>query len=113
MGARAIGPEVAKSIVDVWLASEFDPAGSSAENVKAIDKLDEFSKSTPEDLVGAFRAAAAAAEAAIESTRNWPAKRGRQSYAGDRTIGTLDPGIVAVAMMMKATVAALESNYGA
>ena len=40
MGARAIGPEVAKSIVDVWLASEFDPAGSSAENVKAIDKLD-------------------------------------------------------------------------
>jgi D-erythrulose 4-phosphate isomerase len=40
MGARVIGPEVAKSIVDVWLASEFDPAGSSAENVKAIDKLD-------------------------------------------------------------------------
>ena len=40
MGARAIGPEVAKSIVDVWLASEFDPAGSSAENVKAVDKLD-------------------------------------------------------------------------
>jgi ribose 5-phosphate isomerase RpiB len=40
MGARIIGSEVAKSVVDAWLASEFDPAGSSAENVKAIDKLD-------------------------------------------------------------------------
>ena len=40
LSARLAGPEVAKSIVDVWLASEFDPAGSSAENVKAIDKLD-------------------------------------------------------------------------
>ena len=40
MGARVIGPEVAKTIVDVWLASKFDPEGSSAGNVKAIDKLD-------------------------------------------------------------------------
>jgi dihydroxyacetone kinase-like protein len=81
--------------------------------IPAVDKLDEFSKSAPEDLVGAFREAAAAAKAAIEFTRNWPAKRGRQSYAGDRTIGTLDPGIVAVAMMMQAIVAALETNYDA
>ncbi|MHA6644029.1 D-erythrulose-4-phosphate isomerase [Mesorhizobium sp. A623] len=40
MGARVIGPELAKAIVDTWLASEFDPNGSSAGNVKAIDKLD-------------------------------------------------------------------------
>jgi ribose 5-phosphate isomerase B len=40
MGARVIGPELAKAIVDTWLASEFDPAGSSAGNVEAIDKLD-------------------------------------------------------------------------
>jgi D-erythrulose 4-phosphate isomerase len=40
MGARVIGPELAKAIVDTWLASEFDPKGSSAANVDAINKLD-------------------------------------------------------------------------
>ena len=40
MGARVIGPELAKSIVDAWLASEFDPDGASAGNVDAIDRLD-------------------------------------------------------------------------
>jgi RpiB/LacA/LacB family sugar-phosphate isomerase len=40
MGSRVIGPELAKSIVDTWLASEFDPKGASAANVDAINKLD-------------------------------------------------------------------------
>jgi RpiB/LacA/LacB family sugar-phosphate isomerase len=41
MGARVIGPELAKAIVDAWLASAFDPKGPSARNVEAIDKLGE------------------------------------------------------------------------
>ena len=41
MGARVIGPELAKAIVDTWLASAFDPNGSSAANVEAINKLDQ------------------------------------------------------------------------
>lgn len=41
MGARVIGPELAKAIVDTWISSEFDPKGPSAENVKAIDRLDQ------------------------------------------------------------------------
>ena len=40
MGARVIGPELAKAIVDKWLSSEFDPSGPSAANVSAIDRLD-------------------------------------------------------------------------
>ncbi len=40
MGARVIGPELAKSIVDSWLASAFDPQGPSAGNVEAINRLD-------------------------------------------------------------------------
>ena len=40
MGARVIGPELAKVIADVWLASVFDPAGPSAANVAAVNRLD-------------------------------------------------------------------------
>ena len=40
LGARVVGPELAKAIVDAWLASDFDPKGSSAANVQAIDALD-------------------------------------------------------------------------
>jgi D-erythrulose 4-phosphate isomerase len=40
MGARVIGPELGKAIVDAYLAAEFDPAGPSAGNVEAINRLD-------------------------------------------------------------------------
>lgn len=40
LGARVVGPELAKAIVDMFLASEFDPKGASAANVEAINKLD-------------------------------------------------------------------------
>jgi phosphoenolpyruvate---glycerone phosphotransferase subunit DhaL len=75
--------------------------------IPAVDKLEEYAHQTPESLVPAVQAAASVAEDAIEGTRQWPAKRGRQSYAGDRTIGTLDPGIVAVAMMLRAVAVQL------
>ncbi len=46
LGARVVGPELAKSIVDTYLAAAFDPKGSSAGNVGAIDELDgRYSKS--------------------------------------------------------------------
>jgi phosphoenolpyruvate---glycerone phosphotransferase subunit DhaL len=70
--------------------------------VPALDKIEELCRNGQPDLKAAFQSAAAVANAAIDGTRNWPAKRGRQSYAGERTIGTLDPGIVAVAMMLTA-----------
>jgi RpiB/LacA/LacB family sugar-phosphate isomerase len=40
MGARVIGPELAKSIADAFLAQTFDQGGRSAGNVKAIDEVD-------------------------------------------------------------------------
>lgn len=41
MGARVIGPELAKSIADAFLARSFDEHGRSADNVKAINAVDE------------------------------------------------------------------------
>ena len=40
LGARVVGPELAKAVVDAWLASEFDSQSASAGNVRAIDALD-------------------------------------------------------------------------
>lgn len=40
MGARVIGPELAKSIADAFLANEYDEESRSAPNVAAIDDVD-------------------------------------------------------------------------
>ena len=55
-------------------------------------------KDAPEGEV--LKEATRAANAAIEGTRDWVAKRGRQSFTGERSSGTPDPGIVAVATML-------------
>ncbi|GHU04147.1 dihydroxyacetone kinase subunit L [Betaproteobacteria bacterium] len=60
-------------------------------------------------LTAAIKAADAAVECR-EKTKAWTARRGRQSFTGDRSIGTYDPGIVAVGDMSKAIVAALSGQ---
>jgi len=40
MGARVVGPELAKTIADAFLAPVFDPEGKSAGNVNAINEVD-------------------------------------------------------------------------
>lgn len=61
-------------------------------------------------LQAALDRAAKAAYEARETTRMWVAKRGRQSFTGDRSIGTYDPGIVAIGEMAVAIADALRSN---
>ncbi|MDR1512118.1 MAG: dihydroxyacetone kinase subunit L [Propionibacteriaceae bacterium] len=61
-------------------------------------------------LLDAFAQAADAAHETRETTKGWVAKRGRQSFTGDRSIGTYDPGIVAVGDMAKAIVRALSDG---
>jgi dihydroxyacetone kinase phosphoprotein-dependent L subunit len=61
-----------------------------------------------DSLLEAFKKASDAAVQCRETTKGWTAKRGRQSFTGDRSIGTYDPGIVAVGDMSAAIVKALE-----
>jgi dihydroxyacetone kinase-like protein len=65
------------------------------------------SASDPNADAGAvLQRAANAAIDAIEATKGWVAKRGRQQFTGDRSKGTPDPGIVAIATMMSAICSA-------
>jgi phosphoenolpyruvate---glycerone phosphotransferase subunit DhaL len=61
--------------------------------------LEEHAQTGQLDVLAALVDAANKANDAIEGTRDWLAKRGRQYFVGERTKGTLDPGIVAVATM--------------
>jgi dihydroxyacetone kinase phosphoprotein-dependent L subunit len=73
---------------------------------------DALEKADPDDLLSALQAAADVAAGQIEATRGWEAKRGRQSFVGERSRGTLDPGIVAVATMMQEASSALRQRHG-
>jgi dihydroxyacetone kinase phosphoprotein-dependent L subunit len=54
------------------------------------------------DTATTLRAAAATAREHAEATRPMQAMRGRASYTGERSIGTLDAGAIAVAVMFEA-----------
>lgn len=59
------------------------------------------------DALPDVAAAAGAARAAAEATRDRVAKKGRASYLGERSIGHLDPGSVSSALLFEALAEAL------
>lgn len=67
----------------------------------------EDSLTADEPLFDALKKASDAAVEMRETSKDWVAKRGRQSFTGDRSCGTYDPGIVAIGDMTKEIVAAL------
>ena len=69
--------------------------------VPAVDTLQERI-AAGDDAAAALRAAATVARERAEATRSMQAMRGRASYTGERSIGTLDAGAMAVAVMFEA-----------
>ncbi len=69
--------------------------------VPAVGTIEE-QISAGHDSAATLRAAAATAREHAEATRSMQAMRGRASYTGERSIGTLDAGAVAVAVMFEA-----------
>jgi dihydroxyacetone kinase-like protein len=106
-------------------ATELEPAQivamlrAATEGIKARGRSDVGDKTLLDALVPAtdtiersladglgpaaiLSAAAATARERAEATRSMQAMRGRASYTGERSIGTLDAGAVAVAVMFEA-----------
>jgi dihydroxyacetone kinase-like protein len=69
--------------------------------VPAVDTIEE-QIGQGRDTAAILRAAAVTARERAEATRGMQAMRGRASYTGERSIGTLDAGAVAVAVMFEA-----------
>jgi dihydroxyacetone kinase-like protein len=69
--------------------------------VPAVGTLEEYI-GLGHDPGATLRAAAGTARERAEATRSMQAMRGRASYTGERSIGTLDAGAVAVAVMFEA-----------
>jgi dihydroxyacetone kinase phosphoprotein-dependent L subunit len=69
--------------------------------VPAADSI-ESSVADGLDAQSTLQAVARVAREHAEATRSMEAKRGRASYTGERSIGTLDAGAVAVAVMFEA-----------
>jgi len=83
--------------------------GASLGDKTILDALDPIAASVEQraqdpasSLLAVLREAADKATAAVEASRPWTARRGRQSFTGERSAGTLDPGIVAIATIMQA-----------
>ena len=95
LGAAELGD---KTMVDAWI-----PAVRAYHAVMASGG----------DLVEAARAAAEAAEQGLRATVDVPARKGRASYLGTRTIGHEDPGAASTVFILRAlagTVAAPDNG---
>lgn len=65
------------------------------------------------DLVTALRAGVACAEEAANKTIDMVATKGRASYLGERSKGTMDPGSASSLLILKAALEAVEADQGA
>ncbi|MGP0881760.1 dihydroxyacetone kinase subunit DhaL [Serratia sp. CY71090] len=75
-----------KTMCDVWWPVVESLGQSAQQNLSVAEAL---------------QRAADSAERAVESTITMPARKGRASYLGERSIGHQDPGATSVMLMMK------------
>ena len=79
--------------------------GASLGEKTLLDSLVPFTDTLEERLAAgdsasdALKAAAVTARTTAEATKELEAKRGRASYTGERSIGSVDPGAIAVAVL--------------
>jgi dihydroxyacetone kinase phosphoprotein-dependent L subunit len=79
--------------------------------VPAVDVL-ESCLANGEPAGSAIAQAATVARERAEATKEMIAKKGRAAYTGERSIGTLDAGAIAVAVMLERLAAVWDSDRG-
>lgn len=96
-----------KAMLDAAIEGVQQRGGAEAGDKTLLDALlpirdvvADYSSRDDAELSAVLRDATGVANEAIEKTRDWVARRGRQSFTGERSRGTPDPGIVAIATMM-------------
>jgi phosphotransferase system enzyme I (PtsI) len=80
--------------------------------VPAIEAMD-AAVATGAPLATAASTAAVAARAGRDATAQLVARRGRASYLGDRSLGSIDPGAASVVLLLEALGAALDTGVDA
>jgi dihydroxyacetone kinase/dihydroxyacetone kinase-like protein len=79
--------------------------------IPAVDRLEKCFQEGKNGSVALHEAAVAARKGA-EDTRPMIAKKGRAAYTGERSIGTLDAGAVAMAVLFETIAEAWQKEYG-
>lgn len=97
-GVEVDAAALARGVTD-GTAAVTDLGGARPGDTTMVDALAPAADAlgTTPDRIGALRAAAEAAAAGAESTREMVARRGRAAYIGDAARGVVDPGALVVA----------------
>jgi len=70
----------------------------------AVEKINEFTEKGGTDIAEMLELAYSEAKKGSESTKDMVARKGRASYLGERTVGVIDPGSVAICLMFEAAL---------
>ena len=123
-GAAAELPEIGPAQVVLMLRAAFNGiaqrGGASLGDKTLLDSLGPFIDCFEREAVNggtpallALERASEAADQAARATSELVAKRGRASYTGERSRGSVDPGATAVAVIAKSLCSALRgSSFG-
>lgn len=102
-GAEVIGEVEARAMFAGCLSEMRDITAAAVGDKTMMDALIPAAEAaqTAAGAEGVFLAAAAAAEAGAERSRDFPSKYGRAKSYGDATIGTPDAGAVSVSLFLR------------
>lgn len=99
---RATAVSMLRSAVDGITARGQAVLGDKTLLDSLVPAIEAIESAGEADIAATLRAAARAARTSAEATSELQARRGRASYAGERSLGSVDAGAMAVAVIFEA-----------